>query len=290
LAADSVPDSRHQERSESAHVQHLVELGYVDPDDVASSDAVRRQQLKEQLSQAVELNRQGRGQEAAALLLELAAADPEWIPPHQLLAEIYYRSGQLTETQAHLDWLAHHGVDTARVAILAAGVALTRRDMQKSLRELQYARAVESELPSVNTLLGTVLLRLGRLDEAEDAFREASQQNPADARARDGLAAIFLIHRDYEDAVDWALRALEQDIHLFRAHYHLGEALAHLNRPEEALAALETAARADSTRIAPYHWLSRIAEEQLNDPDRSEKYRDLAGTIIRQRRERRRRT
>lgn len=289
MAADSVPDLSRQERSDFAHVQHLVELGYVDPDDVATSDAVRRQQLKEQLSQAVELNRQGRGQQAAALLLDLVTADPEWIPPHQLLAEIYYRSGQLTETQAQLDWLAHHGVDTARVAILTAGVALTQRDMQKSLRELEYARAVEPELPSVNTLFGTVLFRLGRLEDAEDAFREAAQQNPADARARDGLAATLLMHEEYEEAADWALRALEQDIHLFRAHYHLGVALAHLDRPEEALAALETAARADSSRIAPYYWLARIAEERLNDPARSGKYRESARDAIRRRREHRRR-
>ena len=47
-----------------------------------------------------ELNRQGRVQNAAALLFEITAADPEWIPPHQLLAEIYYRAGQLTETQS----------------------------------------------------------------------------------------------------------------------------------------------------------------------------------------------
>jgi tetratricopeptide (TPR) repeat protein len=288
LAADSVPDSRQHERGEPAHVQHLVELGYVDPDDIASSDAARRRQLKEQLNQAIELNRQGRGQQAAALLLELAAADPEWIPPHQLLAEIYYRSGQLAETEAQLGWLAYHGVDTARVAVIAAGVALMRRDMQTSLRELEYARAVEPELPSVNTLLGTVLFRLGRWDDAEDAFREASQQNPADARARDGLAAIHLQHEDYEEAADWALRALEQDIHLFRAHYHLGVALASMNRPEEAIAALETSARTDAARIAPYYWLSQISELQLHDPARSEKYRASARDIIRRRRELRR--
>ena len=287
MAADSVPDSPHQAHDEDQSVRHLVELGYVDPQEVAAAEAKRRQQLQEQLKQAIELNRQGRGQQAAALLLELAAADPEWIPPHQLLAEIYYRCGQLTETQAQLDWLAHHGVDTARVAIITAGVALSQREMQKSLRELEYARAVEPELPSVNTLLGTALLRLGRLNDAEDAFREASQQNPADARARDGLAAIFLKHGEYEEAAEWALRALEQDIHLFRAHYHLGVALAHLNRPEDALTALETAARAEPSKVAPYFWMSRIAEEQLSDPARSEKYREAASDILRLRRERR---
>ena len=119
-------------------------------------------------------------------------------------------------------------MDHPRLALIRAGIALTRREVQTALVELQYARQVEPNLPSVHTLLGTVLFRLGRLDDAEDAFREAVQQNPADARARDGLAAVFLRHGEYEDAADWALCALEQDMQLFSAHYHLGVALAYL--------------------------------------------------------------
>ena len=158
---------------------------------------------------------------------------------------------------------------------ITAGVALTRRELQKSLQELEYARYVEPELQGVNTLLGTVLLRLGRVDDAEDAFRVASQQNPDDARAREGLAAILLKHGEYEDAADWALRAGARHSPI-SGTLSFRRGVCALNRPEEALAALETAVRADSNRIAPYYWLSRISAEQLNDLVRSEQYRDLA--------------
>lgn len=273
-----------QDQQESVH--HLVELGYVDPDEIAAREAERRRVLQSQFQQAIELYRQGNGSQAAKTLARIAADAPDWSPPHQLLADMHYKAGLLSETQAELEWLEHHGVDHPRLALIRAAIALSRREMQTALRELEYAREVEPNLPSVNTLLGTVLLRLERLDAAEDAFREAAQQNAVDARARDGLAAVFLRHGEYEAAADWALRALEQDMQLFAAHCHLGVALAHLNRPSEAIAALETSAKLDSSRAAPYYWLSKIAREQLGDAELSARYRELGRETIRQRRER----
>jgi tetratricopeptide (TPR) repeat protein len=267
-------------------VRHLVELGYVDPDESAARDAEQRRGLQSQLQQAIELHRQGDGGQAAVVLERIVADASDWSPPHQLLAEIHYKAGRLSETQAELEWLERHGVDHARFALIRAAIALSRREMQTALRELEYAREVEPNLPSAHTLLGTVLLRLGRLDAAEDAFREAAQQNPADARARDGLAATFLRRGEYEDAADWALRALEQDMQLFSAHFHLGVALAHLNRPSEAVAALETSARLDSSRAAPHYWLSRIAAEQFCDASRADRHREVGRQTIRQRRHR----
>jgi tetratricopeptide (TPR) repeat protein len=270
-------------------VRHLVELGYVDPDEVAARDATRSQELETRLSQAVELYRQGRGEEAVPLLQAVGSDDPDWISPRQLLAEIHYRSGRWDQAQFAIDWLADHGVDSPRRALIAGGIAIVRREYRSALEDLNYARYVDPKLPSVHTLLGTVLLRLGRLDEAEDAFREAAEQNPRDARARDGVAAVFLRHGEYDEAADWALRALEQDIQLFRAHYHLGIALVHLHRFEEALQALEASVGVEPARAAPYHWLSRIAQRNLNDRDRAERYRALGRDVVRRRRDRRQR-
>jgi tetratricopeptide (TPR) repeat protein len=265
----------------------LIELGYVDPEEVAAHEAARRQELLLQLRHAIDLNRQGRGQEAAAMLVKLAADDPEWVAPHQLLAEVYYSSGQWSAVEAQLEWLAHHGVDQPRVAIITAGLALARRKLLAALEDLEFARRADPNLPSVHTLTGTAFLRLGRWDEAEDAFREAATQDPHDARARDGLAAICLIHGENEDAADWALRALEQDMTLFHAHYHLGLALARMDRPHDAISALETAARLDGRRTAPFYWLSRITREQLSDARLSAEYRERAKQVIQDRRKRR---
>jgi tetratricopeptide (TPR) repeat protein len=285
LGVDNPNRSQADGSRQDAPVQHLVDLGYVDPLETAARAEARRQELTARLKQATELKRQGRGQEAAALLVELASDDPDWTAPHQLLAEIYYSAGDLSAAESQLEWLAYHGVDQPRIALISAGIALVRRDLRTALTELEFAHRVEPELPSVNALLGTVFLRLGRWDEAEDAFREAARQDPLDARARDGLATVELHYGEFEGAVDWALRALDQDIRLFSAHYHLGLALMGLNRPEDAVAALEAAARVNSQRLAPYYWLSRIARDQLGDSSRAAHYSDKARHIIRQRRD-----
>ncbi len=282
-----MPGSRDTPQVEVESVRHLIELGYVDPDEVAARKVELRQKSTADLARAMELHAHDSSQDAVALLEGICANDPDWHVPRQRLAEIHYNAGRWAEAQAQLDWLAHHGADYPRSALIAGGIALVQREIHTALEELQYARHVEPNLPSAHTLVGTVLLRLGRWDEAENALREAAQQNPNDARARDGLAAVCLKHGEYEDAADWALRALEQDMRLFRGHYHLGLALAHLDRPSEALQALERSTQVDPSRTAPYRWLSRIAGEMLGDPIRAAWYRERARDIIRQRRQRR---
>jgi tetratricopeptide (TPR) repeat protein len=262
-------------------------LGYIDPDEVAATQAERRRRSQAEFDRALNLHAQGHGHEAVALLQKISDDDPDWIVPRQRLGEFRYNAGHFDEAQVELDWLAHHGIEHPRLALIAGGLALARRDFAAALEELQYVRHVEPQLPSVHTLLGTALLRLGRWDEAEDAFRQAVELNPGDARARDGLAAVCLKHGEYEDAADWALRALEQDMQLFRAHYHLGLALAELNRPEEAVQALETSSRLEPSRAAPYYRLSQIACNQLDDSAAATRYRELARGVIRQRRAKR---
>jgi tetratricopeptide (TPR) repeat protein len=280
-----MPQPAHQPHVKDESVRHLVELGYTDPRDVASQQTALRLCLKAEFDRATELISQGRGDDAAALLEKIAADDPEWVTPRQRLAEVHYNAGRWEKAQSELDWLANHGIEHPRLALVAGAIALARRDLQTALEELQYARHVEPNLPSVHTLLGSVFFRLGRWDDAEDAFRQAIQQKPDDARAHDGMAAVCLQHGEYEDAADWSLRALEQDMQLFSAHYRLGVALSHLNRPNEAIATLETSARVDPTRAAPYKWMSTIAASQLNDESSASRYRELGRATIRKHRE-----
>jgi tetratricopeptide (TPR) repeat protein len=270
---------------EEGSIGHLAELGYVDPDEVAAREAELRNRRQAELRQAVELNAQGHGQQAVALLIALADEAPDWTAPRQALAEISYRAGRFDEARAHLVWLAQHNVVTPRLALIEGALALARRDLPAALDALEYASTVEPDLPGVQGMLGSVLLRLGRLDRAEAAFERAVEQSPA--HACDGLAAIALRRGDYAAAADRALQALEHDMQLARAHYHLGVALAHLDRPAEALAALENFARLEPTRAAPYRWMSQVAAKQLGDSARAAAYLKRGRQTIRLRRERR---
>jgi len=78
-------------------VHHLIELGYVDPQEIALREAAVRRQLEAELQEAISAIKQARIPEAIASLERLKADDPDWIGPHQLLAELHYRAGLFDE-------------------------------------------------------------------------------------------------------------------------------------------------------------------------------------------------
>ncbi len=276
-----------QQRDEHESVRHLIELGYVDPAEVALREAALRSQLEAELQQAIKATEQGRIAEAVASLERLKVDDPTWIAPHPLLAEIHYRSGRRDEAQAELLWLEHHGVENPRLSLWAAGIAIGRREFAAALELLDYAVHVDPALPSVHSTHGNVLLRLGKVDQAQEAFERALVQDGDSIHALDGMAAICLIQGDYEAAADWALSAVEKNIQYSRAHYHLGVALSKLDRPAEALAAFEASSRTDPLRACPYYWMSRIAAQQLHDQERAGNYIAQSRKLLQQRRQRR---
>jgi tetratricopeptide (TPR) repeat protein len=276
-----------QQRDEHEAVRHLIELGYVDPREVMLREAAVRRQLEAELQAAMTATKQGRLAKAVALLERLKVDDPNWIAPHQLLAEIYYRSGRFGEAQVEIVWLENHGVENPRLSLLSAGIAIIHRDFAGALELLEYAAHVEPALPSVHSTHGNVLLRLGKVEWAHEAFERALVQNADDAYALDGMSAICLIQGGFEAAADWALRALEKNMQFFRAHYHLGVALLNLKRPAEAITAFEASSRTDPSRVAPYHWMSHIAAHQFQDPERAEHYLAQGRQLLQQHRERR---
>jgi len=269
---------------DDASVRHLIDLGYVDPDAVAAREAAIRRQLEAEFQQAAKVYERGDIEEATRLFESLSADDPEWIAPRQLLAETYYRTGRIADSRAQLDWLTVHAVEHPRLALISGAIALSGRNVTEAIDALKYAAHFEPTLPSVHTLLGTALLRSSDIEGAEKAFQKTLERTDADARAIDGLAAVCLRRKDFVGAANLALEALDRDIELFSAHYHLGVALANMDRPRDALAALENAARVNGNAAAPYRRMQRIAES-LGDVALAVQYRQRGREVVRQRRQ-----
>ena len=133
---------------------------------MAAREAARRRQLEAEFQDAIKRFKRGELDDAAQQFAKLTADDPDWVAPRQLLAEIYYRTGRLAAARLQLDWLAEHGVEHPRLALIAGALALACRDFVAALEPLEYAAFVEPDLPSVHTLLGMVLLRQHRWDLA----------------------------------------------------------------------------------------------------------------------------
>ncbi len=276
-----------QQHNESS-IDHLVELGYVDPDEAAAREASRRREQHAEFKKAADYLALNKLAEAAQLLESLCASDPSWVAPRQLLAEVYYRAAQFRDAQTQLDWLTSSGVESPRLALLAGAIALRRREVVLAIELLEYAACVEPELPSVHTLLGTAQLRAGRVNEASASLGEAIRRNAADVRALDGMAAACLRQAIFDEAADWSLRTLEQDMRLFDAHYQSGFGASRTQPARRCAAGLRSRARVDPLRAAPYRWMAKIAREQLNDTERATRYRQQGLEVVRLRRMRRR--
>ena len=101
-------------------------------------------------------------------------------------------------------------------------------------------------------------LRKRNFAAAETAFRSSIERDGPTLQSLDGLAAVNLDLGRYEEAAVNALDALAQEMRFGRAHYHLAVALLHLDKPHEALRALESWAAVEPQAAAPYRWMARV--------------------------------
>ena len=271
---------------ELASVQHLIELGYEDPLAVAAHQRRQAREFDEAVKRAQAWIEAGQFPDAIDCLNHLVEKTPASPEPRWLLARAYFRSGELDAAAGALEWLQWHGFEQAEFAVLRGMIALRRRAFREAIEQAEYASCLRHPLPAAELILGEAFFRIGELECAAAAYRRALQADEQDAAALAGLAAVSLRSGAYEEAVDRALQALEQNIQLPSTHYRLGLALMHLGRHGEAIAALEAAARMAPQLAGPHRWLARIHEATGNAS--AAEHRELGRRIVARRRVRRR--
>lgn len=148
-----------------------------------------------------------------------------------------------------------------------------------ALDEIQKAIRADGKNPYFYKGLGACYLQMGKYQDAVGALRKSLQLNPyyADARADLGIALVnsgkrdegkaellaafndptnptpdqtarnlglaYLEEKNYNDAASWYRSSLSRNNKMVDAHLGLAEALQGLNRGDEALRALEEAAK-----------------------------------------------
>jgi aspartate beta-hydroxylase len=107
----------------------------------------------------------------------------------------------------------------------------------------------------------------GKLDEAQDLYSRALQNNPEDARALCYLGALQAQRGKFEQSLELLQRALASDSQFAEAHSHIAAVLQHLKRPIEALIHVDQALSiapelldARINRAAILHVLGRTKE------------------------------
>ncbi len=101
--------------------------------------------------------------------------------------------------------------------------------------------AIERNTGDINMwgLLGAVLIKMRRLQEAEQALRETIRLAPTFAKPHEDLGFALLEQERYEEAAAVLQEAVRLDPRLDQAQFNLGKALAQLGRGADADAAFE---------------------------------------------------
>lgn len=195
------------------------------------------------LNLGLQLVRAGRLEEAASLVEEALVREPD-LPPALTAREAIRRGLAIGGEAGALE--ARRAIEplTTGGTLQLAERYLERGDVERAseLYREAYQKAPESADACYG--LGYGLLRLGRAEEAADAFRRVLELEPEGARGRNALAYVFALTGDsLRTAERLAKEALELDASLAAYWYDtLGWVLYRAGRFSEALEALTRAA------------------------------------------------
>lgn len=182
----------------------------------------------------------GEGDPAGAIvqLEALVKQDPDKPEVHLLLLSAYRSKGdiQATTRQArraarkfpgHLASQLEAGMDLQTVGEFESAEQALRRAV-----DLSEGKPADRRKARFN--LATVLVKLGRDDQAAPLLKEVVDAHPGEVEARVELGDSYLRTGDYEEAVQVLREAVARDAGSKRAHLLLGKAFTRLGRHQEA--------------------------------------------------------
>jgi tetratricopeptide (TPR) repeat protein len=155
--------------------------------------------------------------------------------------------------------LAPHHAEAHLVLGFVLGV--TKR-AERAMAESRHALELDPNLAFAHAMMGLHALHLGRGGETEGHIREALRLSPFDVQAFPWFAIVGFAKNSlgrYEEAIDWLRQSISRNS---MPHFHLGSALAHLGRLEEARAAAAAGLAIDPT----FNLASFRAAQITDDP------------------------
>jgi tetratricopeptide (TPR) repeat protein len=211
-------------------LERLAALGYVgnvidaDPSQVLA-DPKSKLTLFQSMNASKVLAQDGRLEEAVAKLRSVVAQDPDIIDAHLTLGNWLARLKRGDEAAAaYKQALALKPDDDIALGNLAR-VYLARgreKDALDALQVFEAALRVNPGNPQSWYQLATIYLDMGRLDEAEKAFRDALAANAGMGAAYNGLGVIAFTRGQAARAQDLVRKAISLEPRLRTAHYNLG--------------------------------------------------------------------
>lgn len=201
----------------------------------------------------------GQAAAAAEILGRLAASDPSDAGTRRLLAQALSASGRPEESLRELEQaLAAAPGDAETLYALATGYLRTKRveDAARVFAELQRAR------PGARTrvLIGRSYRDFGEYARATAELEAALRQDPNVRRAHYYLGSVLVAQKG-RAGLEEAIVEFQAELRIAPfdplTNLELGMALVDTQRPEQALPALELAARVEPKEARTFYYLGR---------------------------------
>jgi tetratricopeptide (TPR) repeat protein len=196
----------------------------------------------------------GRHDQAIHWLDEALQRRPGFRPALKELAAALSASGQLARAAEILEGL---GQDSGALNDLG-NLYLQQGRLDQAEQALRQAISLNPDLPTAHNLLGLTRLRKGDQQGAEGAFREAIRLQPDLAEARTNLGNLLAASGNLPQAIFHLRIAIADDPDNVEAHFDLGEALAASGALDQAREQLESALRLNENHARAHTDLGRI--------------------------------
>ncbi|WP_083478264.1 alkaline phosphatase family protein [Lacinutrix himadriensis] len=146
-----------------------------------------------------------------------------------------------------------------------ARILVGKGKVNEALRVLELAK---SKKPNAEIWyqIGKIHMQINQFQEAREAFENALKIEIDRSQYHQALAAVLIRLKDYEEAAEHALTAIELVKYYPEAHYTLGEALEKLGDLENAKIAYETASRLKPVEHKRAKKAIENVEEKLSEP------------------------
>ncbi len=129
-------------------------------------------------------------------------------------------------------------------------VEIWTRRAPAGIARCEHALELDRNLANAHSLIGYGKLFVGRAEETESHIVEALRLSPRDPGAYLWMSYAGMSKNrpgSYEQAVAWFRRSIEANWNFPHAHFHVASALAHLDRLDEARAAVRSGLALDPT-------------------------------------------
>lgn len=143
-------------------------------------------------------------------------------------------------------------------ALLGYGTIDRNRDYHSAVTMWRDVAAKRPYSDRAQYNLGAILLREGRVQEAEVAFRKALELNPRSGRALYNLGKVHALRGDVDTALEQYLKATQADPRLAEAHSDVANILVRRGQPQLAIPHYREAIHANPAYVQAYFNLGNV--------------------------------